>query len=155
MSGVDLSQIPKDYTISVGGVSGSTISVDSGLDLSITSLPSTLPTINLGEIKTSITSLPPTLPKITLDDINLAITKFPEKIPDVNLNFSLKSFPETLPDSNLNLSIKEIPEIRTHIPANFNFGISVLGFRLVNFCFSGEAQVIVEKYVPHRLELCD
>ena len=77
------------------------------------------------------------LPRIELGDINMHV----KELPTITLNS--------------NIAITQIPDVRAHLPAHFNFGISILGFDLINFCLSGEAQVITEKYVPHRVELCD
>lgn len=86
------------------------------------------------------------LPRLELGDINLRLKEMP------TINMAVKE----LPTINLEagIAIREIPDTRAHLPAHFDFGISILGFELLTFSLCGEAQVITEKYVPHRLELC-
>lgn len=55
---------------------------------------------------------------------------------------------------DLSLRIKEIPNVRTHIPALFTLGLSVLGYELVCAKLCGEAQVITEPYEPNPCEHC-
>ncbi len=52
------------------------------------------------------------------------------------------------------MRVKEIPSVRTHVPALFSLGISVLGFELVCARLCGEAQVITEPYEPNPCEHC-
>lgn len=83
-------------------------------------------------------------PKIELGDINVAITE----LPPIDTNIAVKELPE------IKIALKEIPDTRVHLPANFNLGLSVLGVCLINLSLCGEAQIITEKYVPNRMELC-
>jgi len=50
--------------------------------------------------------------------------------------------------------LKEIPSIRTHVPALFTLGLSVLGYELLCAKLCGEAQVITEPYHPNPCEHC-
>lgn len=52
------------------------------------------------------------------------------------------------------MRIKEIPSIRTHVPALFTLGLSVLGYELLCARLCGEAQVITEPYEPNPCEHC-
>ena len=52
------------------------------------------------------------------------------------------------------MRLKEIPSIRTHVPALFTLGLSVLGYELVCARLCGEAQVITEPYEPNPCEHC-
>jgi hypothetical protein len=54
----------------------------------------------------------------------------------------------------IDLRLKEIPSVRTHVPALFTLGLSVLGFELVCARLCGEAQVITEPYEPNPCEHC-
>jgi hypothetical protein len=120
--------IPTSYTIHVG--SDGTIQVDADLD-----------NIRVKE-----------LPRIELGDINMRLKELP------TINMAVKELPriELTADtrSAINLAITEIPDIRAHLPAHFDFGMSILGIELWNLSICGEAQVITEKYVPRRVELC-
>ena len=50
---------------------------------------------------------------------------------------------------DVSVRLKEIPSIRTHVPALFTLGLSVLGYELVCARLCGEAQVITEPYEPN------
>jgi hypothetical protein len=82
------------------------------------------------------------LPRIELGDINMRL----KELPRIELSADTRSA--------INLAITEIPDIRAHLPAHFDFGMSILGIELWNLSICGEAQVITEKYVPRRVELC-
>jgi hypothetical protein len=62
--------------------------------------------------------------------------------------------PITINPLEVSVRIKEIPSIRTHIPANFTLGLSLLGYDIACVRLCGEAQVINEPYVPNPCELC-
>ena len=62
--------------------------------------------------------------------------------------------PLTVNPLDLSVRLKEIPSIRTHVPANFTLGLSVLGYDLACVRLCGEAQVITEPYVPNPCEHC-
>jgi hypothetical protein len=79
---------------------------------------------------------------LKLGDMNVHVKELP------TLSLSV----EKLPD--INLRLKEIPDTRAHLPAHFEVGFSILGLKLFSISLCGEAQLITEKYVPHRLELC-
>jgi hypothetical protein len=123
--------IPSNYTVKLGS-DGSTIQVDSDLD-----------NIHVKE-----------LPRIELGDFNIRVKEFPTIT--LNSNVAVTELPEikVKSDSNLNIAIKELPDTRVHLPANFNVGLSILGYQLFNVSLCGEAQVITEKYVPRRMEIC-
>lgn len=81
--------------------------------------------------------------------VNLDITHLPRiTIDPITIN------PLTIRPLDLSLRIKEIPSIRTHIPANFALGLSVLGFDIACVRLCGEAQVINEPYRPNPCEIC-
>jgi hypothetical protein len=52
------------------------------------------------------------------------------------------------------VSVKELPERRTHVPADFSVGLSVLGLQLMSIRVCGEAQLISENYRPNPCEIC-
>ncbi len=62
--------------------------------------------------------------------------------------------PITVNPLEVSVRLKEIPSIRTHVPANFTLGLSVLGYDLACVRLCGEAQVITEPYEPNRCEVC-
>lgn len=81
--------------------------------------------------------------------VNLDITHLPRiTIDPITIN------PLTINPLDLSLRIKEIPSIRTHIPANFALGLSVLGYDIACVRLCGEAQVINEPYRPNPCEVC-
>ena len=104
-----------------------------------------------------------------LDNVNISVNNLPEfvsrvkelprlEIGEINTNLRVKEIPRIEIDANtastLDLSIKEIPDVRAHLPAYYNLGISIFGVEVINFSLCGESQVITEKYVPRRMELC-
>lgn len=78
---------------------------------------------------------------------NIKITGLP-KIELADINVRVKEIPK------IEIAITEIPDTRVHVPANYHLGLSVLGVCLMNLSLCGEAQIITEKYVPRRMELC-
>ena len=62
--------------------------------------------------------------------------------------------PLTINPLDVSVRIREIPSIRTHIPANFAIGVSVLGYDIACVRLCGEAQVINEPYHPNPCEHC-
>jgi hypothetical protein len=62
--------------------------------------------------------------------------------------------PITVNPLDVSVRLKEIPSVRTHVPANFTLGLSVLGYDIACVRLCGEAQVITEPYEPNRCEIC-
>ena len=62
--------------------------------------------------------------------------------------------PVTLNPVTLNLAIKEVPSVRTHLPADFSIGLSLLGMEFLCLRLCGEAQMITEPYQPNPCERC-
>ena len=94
-----------------------------------------------------------------LENMHLSVDHLPRiELGDINSNIRVKEMPRIEIDANttstLDISIKEIPDVRAHLPAHYNLGISVFGVEVINFSLCGESQVITEKYVPRRMELC-
>lgn len=54
----------------------------------------------------------------------------------------------------LNLALKEVPSMRTHLPADFSVGFSLMGMELFCIRLCGEAQMINEPYKPNPCERC-
>ena len=134
-------EIPTNYTITTHVDSnGTSFAVDADLDnIRIKEIGK----IELADINVRLKELPPEIPKLTIDS-NVAVTK----LPPIDTNISVKELPE------IKVALTSIPDTRVHLPANFNVGVSVLGVCLFNVSLCGEAQVITEKYVPRRMELC-
>jgi hypothetical protein len=79
-----------------------------------------------------------------------------DHVPKIQIGLdALTINPITLNPVDVSVRLKEFPSIRTHIPADFRFGLSVLGFQLVCLRVCGEAQVITEPYVPNPCERCE
>lgn len=85
------------------------------------------------------------LPKITLGIDPLTLN--PVTLNPVEATVALKPV-------ELNLSVKELPETRTHLPADFTIGLSVLGMQLLGVRICGEAQLVSEAYAPNPCERC-
>ncbi len=62
--------------------------------------------------------------------------------------------PITIRPLDVSVRLKEVPSLRTHVPANFTVGLSVLGYELLCVRLCGEAQVINEPYDPNPCEIC-
>jgi hypothetical protein len=62
--------------------------------------------------------------------------------------------PITVNPLDVSVRVKEIPSVRTHIPALFTLGLSVLGYEIVCARLCGEAQLITEPYEPNPCEHC-
>ena len=140
--GVD---IPSEYTTHIDS-NGTAFAIDANLDdIRIKELPlndihiKEFPKIELGDINVRVKEVP----RLTVDS-NVAVTQ----LPPINTNISIKEIPE------IKFALTSLPDTRVHLPANFNVGLSVLGVCLVNLSLCGEAQIITEKYVPRRMELC-
>lgn len=54
----------------------------------------------------------------------------------------------------LELRITRWPSTRTHLPMDYQVGLSVLGMELLSVRLCGEGMVITEPYEPHRCEAC-
>jgi hypothetical protein len=61
---------------------------------------------------------------------------------------------EPITINDLVVRLREFPSIRTHVPANFTVGLSVLGVDLLCIKLCGEAQVITEPFEPNPCETC-
>ncbi len=72
-------------------------------------------------------------------------------IPKISLGID----PITIRPLDVSVHLKEIPSVRSHLPANFTVGISLLGLQLFCIRLCGEAQVITEPYKPNPCEQCD
>jgi hypothetical protein len=73
-----------------------------------------------------------------------------EKLPKIQLGVD----PITIQPLTLNIALKEVPSMRTHLPADFSVGLSLLGMELFCVRLCGEAQVINEPYRPNPCERC-
>jgi hypothetical protein len=62
--------------------------------------------------------------------------------------------PITVNPLDVSVRIKEVPSLRTHVPANFTLGLSLLGYDIACLRLCGEAQVINEPYVSNPCEHC-
>jgi len=84
------------------------------------------------------------------------IVKIPIGVDPVH--FAVDSLPKIslgLDPVEVSVRLKEIPSTRTHVPADFSVGLSVLGMELLCMRLCGEAQVITEPFRPNPCERCD
>lgn len=102
--------------------------------------------VDLSGIPSSFTINVTHLPKIEVDLDT--ITLDPITLNPITLE------PITIEPLDLTVRIKEFPSIRTHVPALFTLGLSILGYELVCARLCGEAQVITEPYEPNPCERC-
>jgi hypothetical protein len=120
--------IPSNYTHNIGGT-GHPIQVDADLDnIHVKELP---------RIEYSVKELP---------RIEVGVKELPRIEVQATTSSDVRS--------TLDVAIKEIPDTRVHLPAHYNLGISLFGIEILSFSLCGESQVINEKYVPRRVELC-
>ncbi len=98
---------------------------------------------------------------VTIDGIpsNYTFHTYLEKIPKITigvgpLHVSVDHVPKMSVESDLNVRLTEIPSVRTHLPANYSVGLSVLGVELLCLRLCGEGQIITEPYVPNPCERC-
>jgi len=75
-----------------------------------------------------------------------------DKLPKIQLGLD----PVTLhlDPVDFNVRIKEMPSTRTHLPADFAVGFSLMGMELFCIRLCGEAQMITEPYQPNPCERC-
>jgi len=118
------------YTFKVGN-SGGPYQVDADLDNMHMSVEK-IPTLTFGEIATRVNALP----KIEFGE--------------VTSNVHIKE----LPRLDVNVALTQIPDVRAHLPAHYKLGIALFGVEILSFSLCGESQVITEKYVPRRMEVC-
>jgi hypothetical protein len=52
----------------------------------------------------------------------------------------------------IEMRLTELPSVRTHVPASFKVGFSILGIELMKVQLCGEAQMITEPYKPNPCE---
>jgi hypothetical protein len=134
------SSIPSDYTVSIGG-SGTTLQVDYGLDdIHVKELPA---------FEVGVTSFP----EIT-GNSNISVKELPDIVSTVATTSKIAITEIPAITTNLNIAVTQIPEQRVHYPAHYQVGFSLLGIEVWSLSLCGEAQVINEKYVPRRTEVC-
>jgi hypothetical protein len=73
-----------------------------------------------------------------------------EKLPKIQLGVD----PLTINPVEVGIRIDKIPDVRTHLPADFSVGLSLLGLELMCIRLCGEAQMITEPYHPNPCERC-
>lgn len=119
--------IPQPFKTKVSGSLGSVGPV------TVSGIPSTyhINVDNIAKIQLGIDPLTINPVKLSLDPVKLSLDPI-----------------------DFNLAIKEFPSIRTHLPANFSVGLSLLGIELFCMHLCGEAQVITEPYVANPCEQC-
>jgi len=77
------------------------------------------------------------------------------RIPKISVGFDpVEIKPLEIRPMDVSVRLKEIPSTRSHLPANYTVGVSVLGLQLFAIRLCGEAQVITEPYRPNPCEQC-
>ena len=59
----------------------------------------------------------------------------------------------TLKPVDVTMRIDRLPDVRTHLPADFTVGMSILGMELMSIRLCGEAEMITEPYRPGPCEV--
>jgi hypothetical protein len=78
-----------------------------------------------------------------------------DSLPKIQLGVDpLTINPVTINPLDLTIAISKIPDVRTHLPADFTVGLSLLGIELLCLRLCGEAQMITEPYHPNPCERC-
>jgi hypothetical protein len=96
----------------------------------------------------------PPLPPVTVAGIPDTFHIHLEELPKIQLGVDPLDIKAKLEPLELSLRLKELPSRRTHLPANFSVGLSLLGFELMNVTLCGEGQLISEPYEPNPCEIC-
>jgi len=91
--------------------------------------------------------------------VSLAVTNIPIlRFDPIDSNVNITNIPKIIIEadtrSTLDVAIKEIPDTRAHVPSHYQLGVSIFGVEVLNFSLCGESQVITEKYIPRRMEIC-
>lgn len=104
-------------------------------------VPQPFKTKMLGPVKTEMEGIP--------DTYHLHL----EELPTIRL--SVEELPEIRISSDpIEIRLTEVPSTRTHLPADFRMGLSVLGMEISAVRLCGEAQMITEPYEPNPCEVC-
>ena len=101
----------------------------------------------------------PSIPKDYHFDLDVVSSVQLAGIPS-SYRFDINSLPKiqiavdpiTINPVDVSVRLKEVPSVRSHIPAHFTLGFSILGLQLASIRLCGEAQVINEPYVPNPCE---
>ena len=86
---------------------------------------------------------------------SIAVTQLPKLSLGVDpLTTTLRLEPLQVEPVTVRLALTEVPQTRTHLPADFTVGLTVLGLPLLYLRLCGEAQVVTEPYRPNPCERC-
>jgi len=86
---------------------------------------------------------------------SIAVTQLPKLSLGVDpLTTTLRLEPLQVEPVTVRLALTEVPQTRTHLPADFTVGLTVLGLPLLSLRLCGEAQVVTEPYRPNPCERC-
>lgn len=86
---------------------------------------------------------------------SIAVTSLPKLSLGVDpLTTTLRLEPLQVEPVTVRLALTEVPQTRTHLPADFTVGLTVLGLPLLSLRLCGEAQVVTEPYRPNPCERC-
>lgn len=114
-----------------------------------------------GAIDTNVSGSFGAVGPVTLSGIPDAYTFTIDKLPKIEIGVdplegTLKVEPLQieLGPIDTNIAITQIPSVRTHLPANYCIGLSVLGVELAAIRLCGEGMIIIEPYEPGPCETC-
>lgn len=86
---------------------------------------------------------------------SIAVIQLPKLSLGVDpLTTTLRLEPLQVEPVTVRLALTEVPQTRTHLPADFTVGLTVLGLPLLSLRLCGEAQVVTEPYRPNPCERC-
>ncbi len=113
---------------------GSDVNVSGGMDVDLGG------SLGISGLPSSYSIAVPQLPKLSLGVDPLTTT--------------LRLEPLQVEPVTVRLALTEVPQTRTHLPADFTVGLTVLGLPLLSLRLCGEAQVVTEPYRPNPCERC-
>jgi hypothetical protein len=151
MSGIDLDELPTNYTINLKatGDHNQPITIDAGLEdigIGITGNAFKPVAIDLGLDDVNV----------HLDDLNLALTLKGDPKNPIAVDLGLDNVKIDLGLDNINvclsLGLTEIPRIRLHLPTKYEFGFSLFGLKIFNFIFAGETMLVTEDNPPRLFQ---
>lgn len=147
MSDIDLSSLPKEYTIHTDD--------DLLSDIHIKELPPIKLGGDVNPIKTESKIEGGTTPIKTESKLEGGTNP-------LKTESKLEGGPNPI-KTDSTISVAQLPQIdlqlgmrptRVHMPVGLKFCVSILGVQLVSFDVCGESMVVVEDYKPHRTEEC-
>jgi hypothetical protein len=124
-------------------------------DLEVDSnLAGTVGTSLSGGIDTRVSGSFGAVGPVTLSGIPDTYTFKIDKLPKVFIGIDPLKVEFGPIQTTTSIAITQIPSVRTHLPANYCIGLSVLGVELAAIRLCGEGMIITEPYQPGPCEAC-